>query len=247
MCVNIPAAIRAQSLKCGTWKHTAQRNEEPRTVQFPNEIRPNQYRNRHGRTATIKDGISSRMTTDTHNPGNAQGRDDVRYKANGSEIACKPATNNLQKEAECNWRQDQRNEKGRDCPPRHSSGSATTRRSIFECRQDVRPKTWLDITFARRGVERLMFKEMEPNDHNRHTCRDQANCSSVASFELHGSRCCPSRFQRYASGLNLECSVCAVHAVDVRTGIITGSLRWKQGNQIFAINWLPGEISRGFP
>ena len=55
------------------------------------------------------------------------------------------------------------------------------------------------------------------------------------------------RFQRYAPGLNLETSVCAVHAVDVRTGRIRGSLRWKCGNQIFAIDWLPQEITCGFP
>ena len=55
------------------------------------------------------------------------------------------------------------------------------------------------------------------------------------------------RFQRYAPGLNLETSICAVHAVDVRTATIRGSLRWKWGNQIFAIDWLPRDVTSGFP
>ena len=55
------------------------------------------------------------------------------------------------------------------------------------------------------------------------------------------------RFQRYAPGLNLETSTCAVHAVDMRTATIRGSLRWKWGNQIFAIDWLPRDVTSGFP
>jgi uncharacterized protein (TIGR03032 family) len=55
------------------------------------------------------------------------------------------------------------------------------------------------------------------------------------------------RFQRYAPGLDLETSVCALHAVDVRTARIRGSLRWKWGNQIFAIDWLPRDVTAGFP
>jgi uncharacterized protein (TIGR03032 family) len=55
------------------------------------------------------------------------------------------------------------------------------------------------------------------------------------------------RFQRYAPGLNVDTSTCAVHAVDLRTGEIRGSLRWKWGNQIFAIDWLPRDVTSGFP
>jgi Domain of unknown function (DUF4915) len=55
------------------------------------------------------------------------------------------------------------------------------------------------------------------------------------------------RFQRYAPGLSLETSVCAVHAVDVRTATIKGSLRWNWGNQIFGIDWLPRDVTSGFP
>lgn len=55
------------------------------------------------------------------------------------------------------------------------------------------------------------------------------------------------RFQRYAPGLNVESSICAVHAVDMRTAKIKGRLSWDWGNQIFAIDWLPREVTSGFP
>jgi len=55
------------------------------------------------------------------------------------------------------------------------------------------------------------------------------------------------RFRQYAPGLDVERSVCAVHAVDVRSGAVLGSLRWPYGNQIFAIDWLPSTLSLGFP
>ncbi len=55
------------------------------------------------------------------------------------------------------------------------------------------------------------------------------------------------RFQRYAPGLKLETSICAVHAIDIRTARVRGSLSWDWGNQIFAIDWLPRDLSSGFP
>jgi uncharacterized protein (TIGR03032 family) len=55
------------------------------------------------------------------------------------------------------------------------------------------------------------------------------------------------RFRCYAPGLDVESSVCAVYAVDVRTAKIMGSLSWEWGNQIFAIDWLPREVTGGFP
>jgi uncharacterized protein (TIGR03032 family) len=55
------------------------------------------------------------------------------------------------------------------------------------------------------------------------------------------------RFSHYAPGLDVERSVCAVHAVDVGTGEVLGSLGWPYGNQIFAIDWLPATASLGFP
>ncbi len=55
------------------------------------------------------------------------------------------------------------------------------------------------------------------------------------------------RFRRYAPGLDVDKSRCAVHAVDARTGQVLGSLTWPNGNQIFAIDWAPGSVVSGFP
>ena len=55
------------------------------------------------------------------------------------------------------------------------------------------------------------------------------------------------RFRQYAPGLDLERSVCGVHAVDTQRGTILGSLTWPLGNQIFAVEWLPSELASGFP
>ncbi len=55
------------------------------------------------------------------------------------------------------------------------------------------------------------------------------------------------RFRCYAPGLDVDSSVCALHALDVRTGKVRGSLVWPWGNQIFAIDWLPRTVSSGFP
>ena len=55
------------------------------------------------------------------------------------------------------------------------------------------------------------------------------------------------RFRAYAPGLDVDTSLCAVHAIDARTGKTRGSLIWPWGNQIFAIDWLPRDVSSGFP
>ena len=55
------------------------------------------------------------------------------------------------------------------------------------------------------------------------------------------------RFRQYAPGLDVENSLCGVHAIDINTGNVLGSLRWPNGNQIFSIDWLPREFSLGFP
>jgi uncharacterized protein (TIGR03032 family) len=53
------------------------------------------------------------------------------------------------------------------------------------------------------------------------------------------------RFRQYAPGLDLERSVCGVHAVDTATGQVLGSLTWPYGNQIFAVEVVP--FASGFP
>jgi len=55
------------------------------------------------------------------------------------------------------------------------------------------------------------------------------------------------RFSRYAPGVDLETSRCALHALDARSGKVLGSLDWPEGNQVFAIDWAPRRVVSGFP
>jgi uncharacterized protein (TIGR03032 family) len=55
------------------------------------------------------------------------------------------------------------------------------------------------------------------------------------------------RFRQYAPGLDVERSRCALHAVDITSGAILGSLTWPYGNQIFAIEWIARSRSTGLP
>ena len=55
------------------------------------------------------------------------------------------------------------------------------------------------------------------------------------------------RFHMYAPGLDLERSVCGVHAVDTRSGEVVGSLVWPEGNQVFAVEAVPLTLTSGFP
>jgi uncharacterized protein (TIGR03032 family) len=55
------------------------------------------------------------------------------------------------------------------------------------------------------------------------------------------------RFRQYAPGLDVDASRCGVHAVDLDTGEVLGSLTWPSGNQIFAIDWVSSQITSGFP
>lgn len=55
------------------------------------------------------------------------------------------------------------------------------------------------------------------------------------------------RFHRYAPGLEVDESQCAVHVLDIRSGNVLGSLTWPGGNQIFAVDWAPRSIVSGLP
>jgi uncharacterized protein (TIGR03032 family) len=55
------------------------------------------------------------------------------------------------------------------------------------------------------------------------------------------------RFARYAPGLDVERSVCGIHALDLTSGRVLGSLRWPAGNQIFALDWIARHQSAGLP
>jgi uncharacterized protein (TIGR03032 family) len=55
------------------------------------------------------------------------------------------------------------------------------------------------------------------------------------------------KFRRYAPGLDVDRSECGLHVVDMPSGKVVGSLLWPRGNQIFAIEALPAELTSGFP
>jgi uncharacterized protein (TIGR03032 family) len=69
----------------------------------------------------------------------------------------------------------------------------------------------------------------------------------VGSIAFVGTSRVLSRFTQYAPGLNPATCVCAIHAVDLASGTVLGSLTWPAGNQIFAIEPIPGEFSEGLP
>jgi uncharacterized protein (TIGR03032 family) len=55
------------------------------------------------------------------------------------------------------------------------------------------------------------------------------------------------RFHMYAPGLDLDRSVCGVHALDAERGQLLGSLVWPDGDQVFAVEALPAALTSGFP
>lgn len=55
------------------------------------------------------------------------------------------------------------------------------------------------------------------------------------------------RFRQYAPGLEVERSVCGVVALDAASGAELARIQWPSGNQVFGIDWLPREVTHGFP
>jgi uncharacterized protein (TIGR03032 family) len=55
------------------------------------------------------------------------------------------------------------------------------------------------------------------------------------------------RFHAYAPGLDVDRSVCGVHAFDVGSGRVLGGYEWPSGNQIFAVDWVNAEWAGGWP
>ena len=55
------------------------------------------------------------------------------------------------------------------------------------------------------------------------------------------------RFRRYAPGLDVDRSVCGIHAVDLSSGRVLAGLRWPAGNQVFSVEVIPREFATGFP
>jgi uncharacterized protein (TIGR03032 family) len=55
------------------------------------------------------------------------------------------------------------------------------------------------------------------------------------------------RFSAYAPGLRVDEARCGLHAVDLASGQVRGSLFWPEGNQVFAVEPVPRAFSLGFP
>ncbi len=55
------------------------------------------------------------------------------------------------------------------------------------------------------------------------------------------------RFRQYAPGLEVDTSICGIHAVNIKSGHVVGSLIWPYGNQIFALDWISSKLTSGFP
>jgi len=55
------------------------------------------------------------------------------------------------------------------------------------------------------------------------------------------------RYSHYAPGIDCEKSVSGVHAFDLKTGVVLGSLLWPKGNQIFALELSGALRTQGFP
>lgn len=55
------------------------------------------------------------------------------------------------------------------------------------------------------------------------------------------------RFHQYAPGVDPSKAECGIYVLSLKTGKILGRCNWPQGNQIFAIDWLPRKTSSGFP
>jgi uncharacterized protein (TIGR03032 family) len=62
-----------------------------------------------------------------------------------------------------------------------------------------------------------------------------------------GTSCVIPKFRQYAPGLDVKTSICGIHAIDLKSGKILGSIIWPFGNQIFAIDWIESSKTAGFP
>lgn len=55
------------------------------------------------------------------------------------------------------------------------------------------------------------------------------------------------RFKQYAPGLDVDSAKCGLHAVEVGSGRLLGSISWPFGSQIFSVEWLPRYFAKGLP
>ena len=71
-------------------------------------------------------------------------------------------------------------------------------------------------------------------------------CQARGILFVGTSRVIP-RFKHYAPGIDSAKSRSGVHAIDLRTGRLLGSLFWPRGNQIFAVEQMDAAQTSGFP
>lgn len=69
----------------------------------------------------------------------------------------------------------------------------------------------------------------------------------AGGFAFAGTSRILPRFRQYAPGLVADASRCGLHAINVTSGHVVGSLVWPLGNQIFGIDWIPRATSAGLP
>jgi uncharacterized protein (TIGR03032 family) len=55
------------------------------------------------------------------------------------------------------------------------------------------------------------------------------------------------RFRAYAPGLDVDRSVCGVHAFDLRSGQVLGGYQWPAGDQIFGVDFVDAAWTDGLP
>ncbi len=55
------------------------------------------------------------------------------------------------------------------------------------------------------------------------------------------------RFSAYAPGLHADKAQCGIHALDMISGDLLGSIFWPFGSQIFSVDWVPATFSSGLP
>jgi uncharacterized protein (TIGR03032 family) len=55
------------------------------------------------------------------------------------------------------------------------------------------------------------------------------------------------KYRVYAPGLDMDISVCGIHAIDLTTGLVIGGLVWPHGNQIFSIDLISNSVTSGLP
>jgi uncharacterized protein (TIGR03032 family) len=55
------------------------------------------------------------------------------------------------------------------------------------------------------------------------------------------------RHRAYAPGLDPDKCETGIHAIDISTGRVLGSMLWPYGNQVFAIEGIEKRVTRGFP